>query len=251
MPERCFATNLQLIGVLNLLLSYPQPVITSYLLYVDAIRSNAILKITDVRLRNLIKKTTLGIKQKCIILKIMEGLRARIDAYASSTDGFDDLMRRGVRHRNNRADRFDKVADRFHNTENSSGIHSDRRHFNQTSTSPFCGAPHLSRNNGGASSGSTSFRFTHKAMESQDRIADSSRSKNFANAAILLSQLSQICAVFALQQTPAIERSATPPPIMAKYGGSGNVNGNGTNAGSLGTNGNFSSSSSLAVSSAR
>lgn len=46
--DRSFTTNLQLIGVLSALMSYPQPVITSYLLYVDTIKSNALLRITNV-----------------------------------------------------------------------------------------------------------------------------------------------------------------------------------------------------------
>lgn len=46
--DRSFTTNLQLIGVLNALMSFPQPVITSYLLYVDSIKSNALLRITNV-----------------------------------------------------------------------------------------------------------------------------------------------------------------------------------------------------------
>ena len=49
MPEHSFPTNLQLVGVLQSLLSYPQPVMTTYLLYVDALNSRALCRITNVK----------------------------------------------------------------------------------------------------------------------------------------------------------------------------------------------------------
>jgi hypothetical protein len=48
LPEYSFATNMQLVALLNTLLAYPQPLLTTYLLYVDTTRSKALIRITDV-----------------------------------------------------------------------------------------------------------------------------------------------------------------------------------------------------------
>lgn len=48
--DQNFSTNLHLISVFTALMSYPQPVITSYLLYIDAIKSNALCRITNVKI---------------------------------------------------------------------------------------------------------------------------------------------------------------------------------------------------------
>uniref|UniRef100_A0A915CRY5 FHF complex subunit HOOK-interacting protein C-terminal domain-containing protein n=1 Tax=Ditylenchus dipsaci TaxID=166011 RepID=A0A915CRY5_9BILA len=149
--ERNFQTNLQLVAVLEMLLSYPQPVITSYLIYVDAIKSNAICRITNV----------------------LKNLKIRIDAYASSTEGFEEMLRRGIRHKISRAERYEK-SDR-HN--DSGGRRTDRN-------TPSTVAPTTT-------SARAAFRFTHKAMESVDRL------------------LCQMFAAYALQQTSALEYSKT------------------------------------------
>lgn len=110
----------------------------------------------------------------------MKNLKMRIDAYASSTDGFEEMLQRGIRHKISRAERFEK-----------STIENNRRTTDR-------GRLNLIQ---------SGFRFTHKAMESHERIIDSSRNKNYAYAAIILSQLCQICAAYALQHSAAIEYS--------------------------------------------
>ncbi|CAK5110770.1 unnamed protein product [Meloidogyne enterolobii] len=51
LTENSFNTNIQLLGVFNLLFSYPQPLLTAYLFYVDSLRGNLpLLKINDVSL---------------------------------------------------------------------------------------------------------------------------------------------------------------------------------------------------------
>uniref|UniRef100_A0A914NQR3 FHF complex subunit HOOK-interacting protein C-terminal domain-containing protein n=1 Tax=Meloidogyne incognita TaxID=6306 RepID=A0A914NQR3_MELIC len=48
LTENSFNTNIQLLGVFNLLFSYPQPLLTAYLFYVDSLRGNLpLLKIND------------------------------------------------------------------------------------------------------------------------------------------------------------------------------------------------------------
>lgn len=116
----------------------------------------------------------------------MKSLKMRIDAYASSTDGFEEMLQRGIRHKISRAERFKKS-----NNENSI--------YNRRTTDRS-----LTARSNPTQSG---FRFTHKAMESQEQIMDSSRNKNYAYAAIILSQLCQIAAAYALQHSAAIEYS--------------------------------------------
>jgi hypothetical protein len=48
MPEYNFATNMQLVGVIRILLAYSQPLLTTYMLYVDSLRTKGLIKITDV-----------------------------------------------------------------------------------------------------------------------------------------------------------------------------------------------------------
>lgn len=43
-------------------------------------------------------------------LKVMDSLKTRIDAYASSLDGFDVLLERGIKFLRSRADRYEKVS---------------------------------------------------------------------------------------------------------------------------------------------
>lgn len=130
-------------------------------------------------------------------------MKRRIDAYASSTDGFDDMLKRGLRHKITRAERFEKSGWASH-SESCALLSSARRRTIYMAES--------TRSN----SGNATFRFTHKAMESQERVADSSRNRNFAYAAILLSQLCQICAAFALQHNT--------PPIFSASLNQGNSN---------------------------
>lgn len=112
----------------------------------------------------------------------MKNLKMRVDAYASSTDGFEEMLQRGIRHKITKAERFEKSQD---------NLYSSRRTTTDRSLSTARSA------NG--------FRFTHKAMESRERIVDTLRSKNYAYAAIILSQLCQICAAYALQHSAAVE----------------------------------------------
>ncbi|KAI1721330.1 retinoic acid induced 16-like protein [Ditylenchus destructor] len=163
MVDRSFQTNLQLVSVFESLLSFPQPVITSYILFVDAIKSNAILRVTNV----------------------LNSLKMRIDAYATATEGFDEMLKRGIRHKVTLAERFEK-SERLDSVA--------RRQVTDRS---------------GGSSARAAFRFSHKAIESVDRVTDSSRNKNYAYAAIILSQLAQIFAAYSLQHSATVEYPRT------------------------------------------
>lgn len=97
----------------------------------------------------------------------------RIDAYASSVDGFQSMVVRGARHKLTRAGQTEKARDSF------------RRSDYATPRSTF--------------------RFMHKAVETQDTVADSNRQRNYAYAAIVLSQLCQQLAAACLQHVAPVE----------------------------------------------
>lgn len=95
------------------------------------------------------------------------------------------MLKRGLRHKIKRAERFEKSG-WSSRSESCASLSNSRR---RTKYSSECTRQNIN----------TTFRFTHKAIESQENAIDSLRNKNFAYAAILLSQLCQICAAFALQ----------------------------------------------------
>jgi hypothetical protein len=143
MVEHNFTTNVQLASVLEILASYPQPVISSLVLYADALKSNALPRLT----------------------RVLEKLKLQIDAFASSVENFDDLIKRGARNRLGRNEQ-------------------------QPSTKRTTTA----RN--------TTFRHIHLTRDGAEAAVDSVRTKNCAYAAIVLSQLCQQLAAFAIQQCP-------------------------------------------------
>lgn len=129
MVEHNFTTNVQLAGVLEILCSYPQPVIASVFLYSDALSGNSLPRLT----------------------RVLEKLKLQIDAFASSVDDFDDLIRRGIRTR--LVGRPDQPTKRSFTPRN------------------------------------TTFRHLQvSARDPSDSTVDSARTKNFAYAAIVLSQ---------------------------------------------------------------
>jgi hypothetical protein len=146
MVEHNFTTNVQLASVLEILASYPQPVIASVVLYSDALNGNALPRLT----------------------RVLEKLKLQIDAFASSVDNFDELIRRGARNRfSNRVDQQPK------------------RSFTPRGPTTF---RHL--------------QLSARERTTSDAGVDSARTKNFAYAAIILSQIAQQLAAFALQQCP-------------------------------------------------
>lgn len=62
-----------------------------------------------------------------IFLQILSGLKARIDAYASSVEGFDVLLERGIKFLKLRADRYEKVH--FHRFYLHRLVSSSKFHF--------------------------------------------------------------------------------------------------------------------------
>lgn len=145
MVEHNFTTNIQLASVLEILASYPQPIIASVLLYSDALNGNALPRLT----------------------RVLEKLKLQIDAFASSVDNFDELIRRGARNR--LGGRMEQQPKRSFTPRNTTF-----RHLQMSA-----------RENG-----------------TSDASVDSARIKNFAYAAIVLSQISQQLAAFSVQQCP-------------------------------------------------
>nr|CAD2184954.1 unnamed protein product [Meloidogyne enterolobii] len=79
LTENSFNTNIQLLGVFNLLFSYPQPLLTAYLFYVDSLRGNLpLLKINDIlkQVKNQIDLSVINNKQ--ISQELFEQLLIRI-----------------------------------------------------------------------------------------------------------------------------------------------------------------------------
>ncbi|KAL3073983.1 hypothetical protein niasHT_039537 [Heterodera trifolii] len=199
LTEHTFATNLQLIGAFNELLAYSQPLLTTYLLYVDALKSRPLSRIT----------------------KLIADLKEQIDAFArdgsssaSSFIGdavadFEQMVRRAVRHRQTRAERSERLMLHYH--------HNQQQHFGggaaAATTVPSSsvwatarGHPQQQPSTSSAGGGAT-FRFTHRAMASTERghLEEQERTRNFAYAAIAHSQLCLLMAAFALQHSAAVE----------------------------------------------
>ncbi|KAI6233765.1 hypothetical protein M3Y99_00867200 [Aphelenchoides fujianensis] len=145
MVEHNFTTNIQLASVFEHLASFPQPVIAALVLYSDALKSN-----------------TVPLPR---LLRVLEKLKLQVDAFASSVDTFEDLIRRGARNR---------LRGR---------------------SEPLSAKRVISARN-------PTFRHLQLARENGDTAADSARTKNFAYAAIVLSQLCQQLAAFSIQQCP-------------------------------------------------
>lgn len=112
---------------------------------------------------------------------MLKSLKKRIDDFASSTEGFDDLLAKGLRHKSAKAERMEKARD-------TNGIR-------QT----------VDRNYGAGAR--NAFKFTHRAVESLDRTIEATREKNCAYSSILLSQLCQMAAALSLQHRTLIEFS--------------------------------------------
>lgn len=147
MVEHNFTTNVQLASVLEMLASYSQPIIASVVLYSDALNGNALPRLT----------------------RVLEKLKLQIDAFSSSVDNFDELIRRGARNHRS-STRVDQQP---------------KRSFTPRGPTTF---RHL--------------QLSARERTASDAGADSARTKNFAYAAIVLSQIAQQLAAFAIQQCP-------------------------------------------------
>ncbi|KAL3093688.1 hypothetical protein niasHS_006250 [Heterodera schachtii] len=176
-----------------------EPLLTTYLLYVDALKSRPLSRIT----------------------KLIADLKEQIDAFArdgsssaSSFIGdavadFEQMVRRAVRHRQTRAERSERLMLHYH--------HNQQQHFGggaaAATTVPSSsvwatarGHPQQQPSTSSAGGGAT-FRFTHRAMASTERghLEEQERTRNFAYAAIAHSQLCLLMAAFALQHSAAVE----------------------------------------------
>jgi hypothetical protein len=113
---------------------------------------------------------------------MLKSLKKRIDEFASSNEGFDDLLAKALRHKSAKAERIEKARD-------TNGIR-----------------PAMDNRNYGASA-RNAFKFTHRAVESLDRTTEAARAKNCAYSSMLLSQLCQMAAALSLQHRTLIEFS--------------------------------------------
>ncbi|EFO24916.2 hypothetical protein LOAG_03568 [Loa loa] len=194
MLDNSLYVTLQTTSVLAALASYPQPLIAHYLF--------------DQRMR-----LQPNVKN---LFKVMDSLKMRIDAYASSLDGFDVLLERGIKFLRSRAERYEKAmessrqytlhlrssGDSFSRNSNREGANSSRGLLNRFR--PFS-SKRLYPNNGSAHP--HEFRiYTHKAMESRDVTLDHARAKQFVFAAIILSQFCQELAATVLQHSTVVPR---------------------------------------------
>ncbi|EJW74221.1 hypothetical protein WUBG_14869, partial [Wuchereria bancrofti] len=89
MLDNSLYVTLQTTSVLAALASYPQPLIAHYLF--------------DQRM--LLQPNVKN------LFKVMDSLKMQIDAYASSLDGFDVLLERGIKFLRSRAERYEKVVE--------------------------------------------------------------------------------------------------------------------------------------------
>ncbi|MCP9258932.1 POPLD domain protein [Dirofilaria immitis] len=177
MLDNSLYVTLQTTSVLAALASYPQPLIAHYLF------DECMLLQPSVK----------------NLFKILDSLKMRIDAYASSLDGFDVLLERGIKFLRSRAERYEKAVesnrqhtlhlrssgDSFSRNDNKEGANSSKgllnRPFSSKRLYPINGSTHPHE-----------FRiYTHKAMESRDVTLDHARAKQFVFAAIILSQFCQ------------------------------------------------------------
>ncbi|EJW76278.1 hypothetical protein WUBG_12813 [Wuchereria bancrofti] len=140
----------------------------------------------------------------------MDSLKMQIDAYASSLDGFDVLLERGIKFLRSRAERYEKVVESsrrlrsgesFSRNGNMERRNSSRGLFNRFRSS---NNKRLYPSN---DSHPHEFRiYTHKAMESRDVTLDHARAKQFVFAAIILSQFCQELAATVLQHSTVVPR---------------------------------------------
>uniref|UniRef100_A0A914H209 Uncharacterized protein n=1 Tax=Globodera rostochiensis TaxID=31243 RepID=A0A914H209_GLORO len=196
LTEHTFATNLQLIGAFSALLAYAQPLLTTYLLYVDALKSRALCRITN----------------------LIADLKEQIDAFARTGSSsaspsigdaaadFEQMVRRAVRHRQTRAERSERLLLHYHHQQQSGGGALATAAAVAT-TSAWSAARSQQQPTASSSSVGGTFRFTHRAMASAERghQEEQERTRNFAYAAIAHSQLCLLMAAFALQHSAAIE----------------------------------------------
>lgn len=202
MIDNTLFVNVHITAVISALASYTQPLIASY--FFD----------NTLALRP-------GVKS---LIKILSGLKARIDAYASSVEGFDVLLERGIKFLKLRADRYEKALEnsRFHTPRfTSSPRESLWRNGNALSDRsdppsglfrfrPFGGSGR--RFDSADGSHPHAFRyFSHKAMESRDTMLDHARAKQIVFAAILLSQFCQELAAIVLQHATVVPRPKSRP----------------------------------------
>ncbi|KAL4002079.1 Retinoic acid induced 16-like family protein [Acanthocheilonema viteae] len=194
MLDNSLHVTLQTTSVLAALASYPQPLIAHYLF--------------DQRM--LLQPNVKN------LFKVMDSLKTRIDAYASSLDGFDVLLERGIKFLRSRADRYEKAmennrqymlhlrssGDSLSRNGNTKGTNSSRGLLNRFR--PFSSKRQHSTN---GSAHPHEFRiYTHKAMESRDVTLDHARAKQFVFAAIILSQFCQELAATVLQHSTVVPR---------------------------------------------
>uniref|UniRef100_A0A0N5AU75 DUF5917 domain-containing protein n=1 Tax=Syphacia muris TaxID=451379 RepID=A0A0N5AU75_9BILA len=168
MFDNSYFFNLQLISVLCTLASFTQPLLASY--FFDPC----------LNVRPEIKR----------FLKILDSLKTKVDVFATSIEGFDVLLERGVKLLKNRVDRLDKVI------------------FNEVKIVMFRPFGLSMRRNGAKGSlRSHSFRyFSHKAIESQQATMDQARAKQIVFAAILLSQFCQELSAILLHHCVIVPR---------------------------------------------
>uniref|UniRef100_A0A0R3RYK7 DUF5917 domain-containing protein n=1 Tax=Elaeophora elaphi TaxID=1147741 RepID=A0A0R3RYK7_9BILA len=192
MLDNSLYVTLQTTSVLAALASYPQPLIAHYLF--------------DQRM--LLQPNVTN------FFKVMDSLKTRIDTYASSLDGFDVLLERGIKFLRSRAERYEKAMENSRQyalhlrsssdsrNGNIEGAHSSKGLLNRFR--PF-GSKRLYPTNGSAHP--HEFRiYTHKAMESRDVTLDHARAKQFVFAAIILSQFCQELAATVLQHSTVVPR---------------------------------------------
>uniref|UniRef100_A0AAF5PSA1 FHF complex subunit HOOK-interacting protein C-terminal domain-containing protein n=2 Tax=Wuchereria bancrofti TaxID=6293 RepID=A0AAF5PSA1_WUCBA len=188
MLDNSLYVTLQTTSVLAALASYPQPLIAHYLF--------------DQRM--LLQPNVKN------LFKVMDSLKMQIDAYASSLDGFDVLLERGIKFLRSRAERYEKVVESsrrlrsgesFSRNGNMERRNSSRGLFNRFRSS---NNKRLYPSN---DSHPHEFRiYTHKAMESRDVTLDHARAKQFVFAAIILSQFCQELAATVLQHSTVVPR---------------------------------------------
>lgn len=205
MIENSLFLNLHVTSVIAALASYTQPLLANY--FFDQ----------SLALRP-------GVMN---LFKILSGLKTRIDAYASSVEGFDVLLERGIKFLKLRADRYEKMLEtnRFHisryHSPNGSRIRNGSPYGDRSDSPgsslfrfrPFGGSGR--RFDSGDSSHPHAFRyFSHKAMESRDATLDQARAKQIVFAAIILSQFCQELAAIVLQHATVVVRPKGRPSEM-------------------------------------
>ena len=122
-------------------------------------------------------------------------MKTQIDGYATtngSPEEFEQLLRRGLRHRLSRAELYERRTQKAGNFVENGGPGSSR---SARGTGGFFMAT--------AATVGTAERQA-KAGKEEEQPRPSARRNNFAYAAIVLSQLCQMMAAFALQHSPAM-----------------------------------------------